>query len=399
MVQFIASTGEIEDQLVRLHDLVQSGGGKIHPDVRLCERGGDFTIEAPASISSRQPLIEVPGSLLLPVAWFDLGLAGGELQIGSADARVSLLQTELMETLVALYNATGKVKQHREISTFSIHQTDFELFSKLAFPDQIRARETAPEEDNLLRDFLQTRVLAVPEAALEGRDDGPASQSVNVLMPVIDFLNHDPRAGGYNLVDGVLTAVRGNPAAGSDECFICYGRHDAQSLLLTYGYLHRELPFAFSKPMTLDVHFNGATIGMLAIFRSGAPMRAGNIPATFQGDGWIMPALSGNPAENLVQAAYLPIIADGPVPLTRRLLELIVSVFVGEAAPVRGVAQEAARLEREIVAANIDHYLALKATILSRERAPEAAYSFETAAHMIDKQLSILHNYAQIQLR
>ncbi len=405
MAQFIASTSEIEELLMRLHDLVQSGGGMVHEAARLCEREGAFTIEAPATVGARQPLIEVPGNLLLPPAWFGLSLAGDELQIGTVDDRASPLQSELMETLVALYNATGKVKHHRATSTYSIYRTDFELFSKIAFPEQIRARETEPGEDGLLRDFLRTRVLAVPQSVLGNVEEGAASQPIDVLMPIIDFLNHHPRAGGYNMLGGKLVAVRGHPVDGNDECFICYARHDAQSLLFTYGYLHRGLPFAFSTPMTLKVETVEAAKGTLAIFRSGAGMRAANIPAAFRDDGWILPAVSGNASENLIQLGYLPIspaipqLGEGPVPLTRRFLDFVVSAFLGEGAPASDIARESARLEREILAANIEHYEALKQILATRDRAPEAALAFDTVASMIDMQLGILKTYSATHIR
>jgi hypothetical protein len=90
--------------------------------------------------------------------------------------------------------------------------------------------------------------LAPPTA---GRSNPP--RKTQVLMPLIDMLNHHPQGAPFQVDDSRLS-VRVAQPTGDGECFAAYGgRRDVLDLALHYGYLDTATPFAFSAPVSVEV--------------------------------------------------------------------------------------------------------------------------------------------------
>jgi len=342
MVQVVADNAEVRILIQQIADMVVGGGGYLHPEARLVERAGALSIEAPSTLAPREILVRVPLSLLLPVDWYDLKLDGDQIDIGVPNDRATKEQLTLMETMAALFNATGGVSQHRTRSLLDVRKNKPELFALFAGVDEAGLHSWP---DDVLSDFLGTRTLAVAPEQLQTEGDG----TIDVLMPVIDFLNHEPRAGSYSLVEGSLASVRGHPAPSDDECFLCYGRYDARALLVKFAYEHTDLPFLFSCPLTFDLKSDAKLI----IARGGTPMFGEQIPPHFSDVGWIMPEIGRSNELGITRLSYLPILQQDGQSTMRRILDLAVQVSLENLSESERT-KLVRRLEREIVERNLD---------------------------------------------
>jgi len=385
MAEFVASTPITERLLEDLHDEITRAGGVIHDQVRLCERDGDFSVEAPGDISPQTIILAVPQSLLLPISAFDLRLEGNDICVGKIGADVSDAQRKLMEIVLGLFNETSKVAQHRAQSLFPLIEHAPDVLSSLSLR---LGPEHAPDDltgTSLLAHFLNARVLSVPSSH-------PKGGLQKVLMPVIDFLNHAPRAAGYLIHNGSLVAMRGWPAQSSDECHICYGRYDALDLVLKYGYVAEELGFAISKPMEIELE-SGHHISIL---RTGQPMDGAQIPDTFKDLGWILPAIGTDAARRLLQFQYFPLMSVGKAvgqdAAWRQFLQHLVGEFLGEEAAGQ-TTPTVAYILRAVAEENMRHYKAARSAIAATKAAPEIETVISQLNRMLDIQQAIFADY------
>jgi len=381
MAEFVASTQTIEKLLEALHDEITGAGGVIHDRVRLCERGGDFSVEAPRDISPREIIISIPQNLLLPISGFDLRLEGNDICGGQIDADISTAQRKLMDIVLGLFNETAKVAQHREQSLFPLIERAPDVLASLSLPTK---PERAPDnlaETSLLDHFLNARVLSVPS-------NHPKGGLQKVLMPVIDFLNHAPRAPGYLIYNESLVAMRGWPAEDSEECHICYGRYDALDLVLKYGYVAEGPGFAISKPMEIELE-DGRRVSIL---RTGEPMDSARIPDTFTDLGWILPTIRKDADRGVLQFQYLPVMAAGQGEAMHHFLELLVEQFLGERAAGQG-ASTVAHIMAAVAEENMRHYEAARAALTTVKIVPETRAAISQLNRMFDIQQAIFADY------
>src|SRR5262249_6924427 len=134
-------------------------------------------------------LMKLPENTLVPVGSFDLALEGDDIAIRGAEPGVTAERRALLESMVELYNLTGKIAWYRRTSPvlFLGSQPDLaRLIARGRDEPMQRALErvmTGANTDSIvLRRFITTRWFRFQ------RDSDENSE--RVLMPILDLMNH-----------------------------------------------------------------------------------------------------------------------------------------------------------------------------------------------------------------
>lgn len=203
-----------------------------------------------------------------------------------------------------------------------------------------------------------------------GRSNPP--RKTQVLMPLIDMLNHHPRGAPFQLDDSRLS-VRVAQPIGDGECFAAYGgRRDVLDLALHYGYLDMATPFAFSAPVNVEVE--GLCHIRVAAGRS-RPAHPLDPPRT-QWDGETLElshlCAHGEHPERLQTVLRLPLLAiarkrgHGPDAANRRIDHALEYLFAANLAALDRVGQATRKYPGEPVATLLTQAVQLQADILRK---------------------------------
>lgn len=210
--------------LEQIAGIVREHGGDIHPDLIIHHRAERLWLSCPAK-SQDGTLLRIPEALFVPVTGLRWRGDGGMLSYSGDTTALSAVQRQLLESMVALYNATGKVEQVAARFPCNRLEHDPELLALLR-----KARpSTGPSGKNLAEQFISTRLSS------QNIDDSEVT--IDSLMPMIDMLNHHPygpKYGRNEAGDWLIPLLHPNP--GSDECFVRYQKGDSFANAMWHGY-------------------------------------------------------------------------------------------------------------------------------------------------------------------
>jgi hypothetical protein len=233
---------EAEVLLGEIGRIVSAHGGSWHPQMRCEIRQGGMRILADAG--AQGPLITIPTELLVPVdgaRWSD---GGDRIQVDAPPTDLTPVQLELLHLLVALYNATDKLRWWRHEHPASLAHADSAVGDAL-----MAIRPTWAESVSrgaVTEAFLKTRIFG-------WRREGPDGTTTRVLMPIVDLLNHHRKGAPLTVDQGAMRIAARQPD-GTGECFASYGqRRDLLDFLLHYGHLDLTTPFAHAALTDIEV--------------------------------------------------------------------------------------------------------------------------------------------------
>ena len=191
MVACKSNDHEVQRTLKMLVAMVRDHGGWLADDLEIRSDQGDLSIHSTRGRASDEFLIRLPRKCLLPADKFQVGLAGDELYLTSPAPDVDADQVELMQAMLSLYNATGKISRFRQTNPWLRGLADLEFLNLLRSargyrPSGLEAGLQGDTEQFIVQSFLNARFLL-----FHGSDD----QDVKVLAPIVDLLNHHPRGG------------------------------------------------------------------------------------------------------------------------------------------------------------------------------------------------------------
>ena len=220
------------DPLVRqclddIADAVRGHGGEIHPELAVNHQGERLWLSCPAACRD-DTLLRIPEALFVPVTGLRWCGDGGMLSYSGDTTALSAVQRQLLDAMVRLYNATGKIEQVAARFPCNRLEHDPELLALLR-----KARPgIGPSAKNLAEQFISTRLSS------QNIDDSEVT--VDSLMPMIDMLNHHPYGPKYgrNEAGDWVIPVQ-HPVAGSDECFVRYQKGDSLANAMWHGYFER----------------------------------------------------------------------------------------------------------------------------------------------------------------
>lgn len=326
---------EIRRELLALEKLIEQGGGGIHSKVVICDQGGGLSIKTTEPMERGKEIIRLSRDTLLPADQYNIIVKGDEFHLEfPKNSSLSGLQRQLAETMIALYNLTGKVKLHKELS-FSLSVQPYpELIEKiqegrvfgknlLNWSDRLQKGMKEEEFNDFISDsFLKTRHL--------GYGDHLRTSDVSVLMPLVDFLNHHWQGAAFNVGLGVrkgdLAVTANQVVDGSTECYAFYGPMDALDTLLRYDFVDEYAPVVRSVPIVLDVE----GFGTVKVNSTPGMMNNKKLSKQIADLNRFIPTMSAFKDNRVMGVSHLLIPTDGSPKALRRVLYIILANMTQE---------------------------------------------------------------------
>jgi hypothetical protein len=269
LIHIETDTTQVRNLIESTARILMDNGATINPSVAIRESAGHLSVHSTAG-SVGEPLFVIPQELLLPVTditWgtttnanTDTSTGMRSITIESAENLTSV-QRELLDLQIALYNSLNKfewfLNEHPRATLCDFPDIE-NLFSECE-PNFTRGQH--PE------DFIATRVFGYHDKS--PTEDRPPKKSV--LMPLLDFMNHDQRGAAYNTNNGELSVLANQPA-GDSECLVNYGGlRDALQMFSNYGFADKSSSVATSTPATLPIIGQSLeTLGTLVVERKNS---------------------------------------------------------------------------------------------------------------------------------
>lgn len=390
--------------LKALAGTVADNGGFFSPSARTVCREGDLTIAADQHDTPGNALIQVPEACLPPISAFDLSASDDSIVIDGDDDALADVQRTTFRQMIDVYNACGKLAQWRHESPWFALAEDGDLFEHLlsARPSakKVQAcrelRDSGRWDELLVWSFLGSRTFLLgPAPGRNGSDQGEP-----VLMPFIDFQNHDFRARSYQFAeDGtgsrVLWTQKVHPVAESDECFVCYNLMDSLDTYLTYGFVDESAPILNSVPVEVELS-NGCSLSVRG--ESGPPFKR-ELPPGMRDARLFMPQIREHePDRFVVSRLFLPG-PNAPRALRRVLAYLIRSLR--PAAPNDAVLDAVLEAETQVLQANESFYMRL-AELCAQARnsdlpsdIPGRSDALHAVERLVERQQAYLEQYTE----
>ena len=245
--------------LTEMVAVVVGHGGAVHPGARLLERGHDLTVECEADAAPPEtPLFRVPRELLVPVTGATWSDSRDALVLLEAPQGLSPAQEALLTLFIDLYNACEKVPR-----TAASHPATADLAPGLIEAVRMIYPRFRGEPRSAAEVLIGCRVFGLTGPP------GAEPAKTQVLMPLIDLLDHNEHGAPY-AVDATAMTVQAAQPLGDHTCYARYGgRRDPLGQALHYGYVDTGTTSALSAAVDLDV----APLGRVVVDRSAGPRR------------------------------------------------------------------------------------------------------------------------------
>lgn len=418
MVQFACDDKETEKVLKRLCKQVTENGGLIYDGLTIGTDNGALKITVDEQKKTGEKILVLPKKALLPVSKFKFGLKRSDIVIESHDDDLSQGQVDMMETMIALYNLTDKIKQQKETVTLGTYYTDKDLFDVI-----IKARGdggvpflermlVTDEKDFYLDSFIKTRVLGYKETddpnESEVDENGKKIKQVKplqVIMPIIDFLNHHPNAPGffiggdagkmpdedeelYNPAEQGVSVAKACPVEDSNECYVSYGIFDAYDTFLHYNYVETGATIVRSVPMELEM----PGIGTLKIEGYTGRVNFKKLPEKMKDLKFYIPAVTASKKDNKITLSHLFI----PGNRAPRALRRVLSAAVNQLRPQ--VSEQEFKdaifeVERQIIIRNLSYYKELSDFMASYKPSAKTKIIAANAKQAAQTQIGKIQDY------
>ncbi len=397
MVSYRCDDKDVEQCLKKLEAQVISAGGWLSDDVIICSNDGNLSIETSLPAESQDKLISLPPKSLLPLEKVSLGLRDDDLYIISSDETIPPEQLALFATYVELCNLTHKISFHRANSpwvTLRDHPDTLKYIT-ISRADSRTVKEfselsmSSEDADQLVIDtYIKTRTLNFKEGK------GIAAKTYKVIMPLIDCLNHHPKAHGYFNVsekgqEPSLSVVNSKPIANSDEVFVCYGIFDPLDTYITYGYVDKNSLFVRSIPLLIDLK-DGFSIKVKS---EVGLLYGGDMPPDIADLRSFMPILYSNEDKVLEVSHMIIPPPTSPFALRRVLAELIKEVNPSLSSDDEALEGQVRAAESQIISANTEFFEDLLRHIEEKLKSKPDSYVFEMLKDMVNTQLGNLKKY------
>jgi len=364
MAQYDCDDATVQHELERTVATVNNYGGRVDPATRFWLRNGNLAITVAGAPSDRF-LIRVPQSALLPVDGLGLRAEGDHLVAQSAHAQLTPVRRQLLERMLTIYNRTGKLAAFERLSPATALTAPPGVREQLlagrgaGVAERFRWVDTHSRDGYLAAAFLKTRTLSF----LPSNDQ----QRFPVLMPLIDFANHDFRGPPFANVQGIGIQPA-QPVPGSTECRVRYGLYDSFDALVHYGFVDRSAPFLRSVPFEIDV----GSAGRLRCLCQVQGPKKGKLAPAIKDLRLFLPTLRHNRDDGVTEVSHLLVPdAASPRALRRILAQVVQSMAPGlEARERRALV---AHVERQVIAENNAYYRRLLATLDAVTDPPAAA--------------------------
>jgi len=307
-MELVCDNRRVRHEVRALHDTCESAGAILHPALRMMVASGNIWLESDLPRTSKETLISLPQSCLPPVDAFELAVRDEEIRVTGHRQDLPVTQARCFEHMIAIYNATAKLRAHRAASPWFALQDHPEMLDRL-IAARTGTQHLSERRDRLREEghgaLLLDTFLAARQYPLRDPESGTPRP---VLMPFLEFADHHHAAPGFQRpgpdapADHRVALTNAKPVAGSDECRVAYGILDALDTYLAYGFVDTETEIVRSVPLTIRLE-----AGEIDASARTAPGLARNVPAKLSDLGPMVPRiLSRSDATLSVSHLLLP---------------------------------------------------------------------------------------------
>ena len=397
MVQYICDNPQVENEFKALCQQITAGGGFVHDDLIIEQKDRHIAIRAPAHIAPDAVVLKVHKACLLPRSNFEVEIIDDRFELSDCSASATAEQKALMETMLAIYNLTDKVGEHRDISILQLVHKDMNVIkwlleardtSSFKLVDELAKKSAAQA---LVDGFFKTRYLGV------NFGEGDRQRVEHCLMPMIDFLDHNTLAAPYNLPAGedvCLSTQKSTVMPHSDVSYVCYGILDAFDTLLNYNFVDETAVFVRSIPLHISLEGVGSVVVKSIVGK--ANHNTDLLPPALQGLGMYLPSMAVNAEHKRLELGYLMIPQQGAPRSMRRILAAGVSMMLPDASQPEVMGHVQA-LEKEIIRHNIIFYSSLERKLANHNIDQDFKTIYDNIGLMIRTQLDNINKYPFIE--
>jgi hypothetical protein len=275
MITITSDNQEVKLALERLVDLVTSNGGRLNSGIEITSSKGELSIISRLGRANHDEIIFIPEACLPTMDDFHISLEGDNMIARPRRKNnVSALHAEITNVMLNLFNLSGKISYHRNtFPLFSLSNApNLTNHLGLAQPRAANDKPYAPDQE-IIKSFFGSRVCVY---------ENKQGAKKEVVMPIIDCLNHHHSSPGYGKIKSDNIDRRGmfiynsKPLSSSNECFVGYNiDNDALGLYLGYGFVDTTTLILRSIPL----HINLDGVGRIIVRRNVRPqVSPENIP-------------------------------------------------------------------------------------------------------------------------
>lgn len=384
----------IEKALITLEERLVEHGSWFHPQLVTESIDGSLSMSIEGHLNPAEKIMSVPRKLLIPAQDMHIKVKDNQFVAEPDMDIITPAQAEIGQAMLDVYNATNKVNMHKKECPWIAFKDTPTLLQKLAKArthnhniakklSYINGEDDALDDDEfLVWSYLYSRVL--------GAKLGEEETKTQVIMPVVDFLNHNHKGCPYTFANDdndemALTIKNLQPVIDSNECYVLYGTYDTLDTYLNYGFPETQAPYVRSVPLNIEVQGHPP----LVIRSVPGVRRQKGTPDIVKDIAAFMPGMYRQKDEALNISHILIPISNAPHAL-RRILHVIIRSHVGKAATQEFVIDHVYKAEKEIIEANIAFYEALLKDV-ETEEAPEDCK--ESIRHVAQTQLTKVNKY------
>ncbi len=383
--QIISDNSTTRSLLTELSTLLIEHGAWLHKDLKIVEKDGHLSIHIDKFDSQRKNYMRVPISLMPALEDYRIHLDQGRIKADYQGETPNSVTTKVMELMLELYNATNKLTSWKSCSPFCALHNLPDLWTKLLNVRGNQAKSlhyidliNQQQFDQLYIDsFLGSRCFNLKTRFLEqenidDNEDNRDNEDQSVLLPLIDFLNHDLAAEPFDInqqqkILSMRTYGRPNPE--SRELFIRYNQYDAVDTFLFYGFVDRNSPWLSSIPL----QFNFAGRSFRVVGRSIGCFMKGKLDKAVQDLRLFLPIMRKNNEEDIILNKLVIPGEKAPRALRRVLFRVLHQAF-----PQWGEVQLKNRiqtLENLVVNQNLAYWQSLLGMAEAYEERKEPVFS------------------------
>ncbi|MDM8544241.1 hypothetical protein QUF90_24450 [Desulfococcaceae bacterium HSG9] len=228
---------EVEREIREIVRLCEKAGSYFHNDLIIRCKADELSLHC--ENKAQRVLISLSESSLVSIDSKHFILENDCIVlVPDADTGWSPLQTDIAYNMLSIFNRTGKMEQTGNRLSFLSMNTGSELSKHITkgritaddrrYPDKTKCIEVRNQAAIIT--FFQTRVL--------GHREGTDGNSLQVLMPIMDYANHHWLGSIYkshNSEEAIaLSIVNRQPIENSTECFAFYNPMDSFDTYLNY---------------------------------------------------------------------------------------------------------------------------------------------------------------------
>lgn len=374
MVHIRAENLQIEKEIQNLVDLVEQGDGGFHSKMVIeSDEHGGLSIKTTEPMARGKELIRISKNVVLPTDQCEITVRGDDLTYDFKKGNnLTDLQKKLFDSMMALYNFSGKVAFQKDVSFLLGLKDHVDIFDKILsartvpkkfqdFTNDIKAGLEGEEYNRFIAGmFIKTRQL--------GYADHVRYTNVSILMPVIDFMNHHWYGAAFGAGQGPragdLVVNTSQPVKDSTQCYAYYGPMDAMDTLIRYDFMDTQAPVVRSVPLSLDV----MGMGTLEIKGNFGGFYKGKLSKIMKPLQQYVPATRAIEEEDRLVANYILIpYQDSPRAL-RHVLSFLLTSFLNKFEIEQDISDEQRKAwimsaEEKIISKNKEYYEDILSTL------------------------------------